>query len=388
MSQHRFMTTLVFVVAGWSATGSVQAQAPNTWQFSGDLRSMYTSTWRDSRAGEQSSSDTLGTRLRLRLRKDIDDNWRFQGRFATSYEDSGNDAEFFVRSDRVSATNIEPGSMTLDELFVQYQSDNRRTEFRFGRMQSSFTLPLITNKSLDRNQASNIDIGWTDGFYLGRQLTDAWKATLTGQYNSRAGNGIATRGPLEFSDSGSRISAFATLESDVEIGPIFLRALSLTWYPDALAVDGLSSTRRQDYTAATFKLAAGWDVGSVIGNAATRFVLAGSVGQAFKRPDNVVMGIPKNGQADGFAWQLGADLAEIFPRHTVGIVLGQADAGWLISNDFRQNDSLAELRWSWQVTEPLRIQLRGRWRQEQELRDGAVIAQRDRDIRLRATWRF
>ncbi|MEX2497852.1 MAG: hypothetical protein WD397_03130 [Wenzhouxiangellaceae bacterium] len=365
-----------------------QTPAAGGWDFSGDLRAMYAASWRDTRAGEQTDGDTFGSRLRMRLRNDLNDNWRVQGRFATSYEDKGNDAEFFIRSARESATDIEPGSMTLDELFVQYRSDDRRTEFRLGRMQSSFTLPLITGKSLDRNQASNINVGWTDGVYLGRELNDNWKVTLTGQYNSRDGNGIVTRGPLEFSDSGSRVSAFATLESDAEIGPVFLRALTLTWYPDALAVQGLQSARREDYTTATFKMAAGWDVSDAVGTAATRLVVAGSVGQAFNQPDNAVMGIPERGDADGFGWQLGADLQEIFPRHTVGVVFGQADAGWLISNDFRQNDSLAELRWSWQVTDPFRLQFRARWRQEQELRAGAVIAQRDRDMRLRATWKF
>jgi len=388
MSRFRCVPVVVFVLSGWSASGSLEGQEQGAWQYSGDLRAMYSSSWRDTRSGEQSDSDTLGGRLRVRLRNDIDANWRVQGRFATSYEDKGNDAEFFIRSARESATSIEPGSMTLDELFVQYRSDDRRTEFRVGRMQSSFKLPLITGKSLDRNQASNINVGWTDGFYLGRQLTDGWKATLTGQYNSRDGNGTVTRGPLAFDDSGSRISAFATLESDTEIGPVFLRALTLTWYPDALAVDGLQSARREDYTAATFKMAAGWDVGPAIGSAGTRLVGAGSVGHAVSRPGNAALGIPESGQADGLGWQLGADLAEIFPRHTVGVVFGQADAGWLISNDYRQNDSLAEIRWSWQVTDPLRLQFRARWRQEQELRDGAVIAQRDRDMRLRATWKF
>lgn len=388
MSLFRSTMTVSFLFAGVTATGILHAQEQGAWQLSGDLRAMYSSSWRDTRSGEETDSDTLGGRFRMRLRNDIDANWRVQGRFATSYEDKGNDAEFFIRSARDSATAIEPGSMTLDELFVQYRTDDRRTEFRVGRMQSSFLLPLITGKSLDRNQASNINVGWTDGVYLGRQLTEGWKATLTGQYNSRDGNGTVTRGPLEFSDSGSRVSAFATLESDTEIGPIFLRALTLTWYPDALAADGLQSTRREDYTAATFKMAAGWDVGSTIGSAGTRLIVAGSVGQAFNRPDNTVMGIPEGGQADGLGWQLGADLAEIFPRHTVGVVFGQADAGWLISNDYRQNDSLAEFRWSWQVTDPLRLQFRARWRQEQELRDGALIAQRDRDMRLRATWKF
>lgn len=385
----QFNSFFVFtLMAAAASIGPARAAESGAWDFSGDLRAMYSATWRDTRSGSETDGDTLGSRLRMRLRRDLDDNWRIQGRFAATIEDSGNDLEFYLRPERESATAVEPGTATLDELFVQYRTDDRRTEIRFGRMQSTMTLPLITSKSLDRNQASNINIGWTDGIYLGRQVTNDWKATLTTQFNSHEGNATLTRGPLDFSDSDSRISVFSTLESDSEIGPIFMRALTLTWYPDALAVDGVQSTRREDYTAATFKMAAGWGVGSASGQAGTRLVVAGSIGQAFNRPKNPVLGLPEAGDADGFAWHLGADLVDLWPRHTVGVVIGQADAGWLISNDYRNNDSLAEFRWSWQVTEPFRLQFRARWRQEQELRAGALIAQRDRDVRLRATWKF
>ena len=368
--------------------GPALAQEPGAWAFSGDLRAMYSTSWRDTRSGDSRESDTFGSRLRMRLRRDLNENWRVQGRFATTFEDSGNDAEFYVRPERESATEVEPGTATLDELFVQYRTDDRKTEFRFGRMQSTFTLPLITSKSLDRNQASNINIGWTDGVYLGRQVTNDWKATVTAQFNSHEGNGTLTRGPLDFSDSGSRVSLYSTLESDAEIGPVFMRALTVTWYPDALAFEGVQSARREDYAAATFKMAAGWDVGDAVGGAGTRLVVAGSLGQALNMPDKDVLGLPGRGDTNGFAWHLGFDLVELWPRHTVGVIFGEADAGWLISNDYRQNDSLAEFRWSWQVTEPLRIQFRARWRQEQNLRAGALIAQRDRDMRLRATWKF
>lgn len=336
----------------------MRADEHDAWTLSGDLCTMYSATWRNTRSGSETDSDTFGSRLRMRLRRNLDENWRIQGRLAATFEDSANDADFYIRPEREDATEVEPGTATLDELFVQYRSADRRTEFRFGRMQSTLTLPLITTKSLDRNQASSIHIGWTDGIYLGRQVTDDWKATLTTRFNSHEGNGTVTRGPLDFRDSGSRVSVFSTLESNTDIGPIFMRALTLTWYPDALAADGVQAAGREDYTAATFKLAVGWDVGDAIAGPGTRLVVAGSAGQAFNRPKNSVLGLPEGGDTDGFAWHLGADLVDPWPRHTMGVVVGQADAGWLISNDYRQNDSLAEFRWSWQVTDPFRLQFR------------------------------
>lgn len=369
------------LAAGMLASPFSEAQDAGPWQLSGDLRVMYLSSWRDARDGSEIDSDTLGSRLRVRLRKDIDANWRFQTRFAATVEDAGNDYDFFMRPERDSSTGVDPGTSTFDEFFLRFVSADKRTEIRFGRMQSSLKLPLVTDKSLDRNQASNINIGWTDGVYVSQQLSENWKAALTGQYNDDDGNGTAMRGPLNFDDSGSRVSAFASLESDREVGPVFMRALTLTWYPDALAVDGLAAPSRQDYVAAAWKMAAGWDLASGM-----RLVTAGEVGYAFDTPRDAVLGLPGAGKADGLAWQLGADLVGFLPNQRAGIVFGEADAGWLISNDFRQNDLLAEFRWSWQALESLRVQFRARWREEQDARVGASRKQSDRDIRFRATY--
>jgi len=357
-------------------------------EASGDWRAMWSNTWRDRRDGGQRNSDTFGSRLRLRLHADLDQRWRFQGRFATTFEDQRNEPEFFIRSQRQSATAVDPGSATLDEAFVRYRSADGAAEVRIGRMQSSLKLPLITDKSLDRNQASNINIGWTDGIYLAHRLGERWKATVTAQYNGHDGNGTVTRGPLEFSDSGSRVATFATLESDRRIGPLFLRAFALTWYPDALASQGAGSPRRDDYVAATFKLAADWGISGALLRDGARVVIAGEIGNAFNAPDATALGLRGDGETDGLAWQAGIDLVDFIARHRAGIVFAQADAGWLISNDFRNNEAQAEFRWSWQITDPLRLQFRARWRREQVLRAGAAIEQRDRDIRFRATWSF
>ena len=231
------------VLCAVPATSRAQPSAAADWQWSSDLRVAYATGWRDARSGGERDSDSLGARFRTRLRGRLNENWQVQGRFATTFRDEGNDPEFYLRSGRESATAVEPGSATLDELFVRYSSDDGRGEMRLGRFQSTLRLPLITNKSLDRNQATNINIGWTDGLEFSRMITDEWRASLTAQYNGPDGNAIVTRGPLEFSDSGSRVSAFASLSSDADIGPIFLRALTLTHYPDALAVDGVQAPR-------------------------------------------------------------------------------------------------------------------------------------------------
>jgi len=379
----RQLFLIVVVVVGGSFGACTRAEEFGPWQLSGDLRVAYAASWRDARDGKQRDSDSLGARFRLRLRRDLSDAWRIQSRLAGTFEDQRNETEFFIRSQRQSGTSIAPGSVTLDELFVRWRSGDRTTQLQLGRFQSTLKLPLITNKSLDRNQASNIDIGWTDGIQFSRVFARGWEGLLVAQYNGHDGNGTPTRGPIDFRASNSRVSTFAALANEQSWGPIVQRALAITWYPDALASNGVDDAVREDYVTATFKLAAGWDL-----NARTRLVLGGELGHAFETPTNAAMRLDGSGDSDGFGWVLGADLVELFPGHTVGVVFAEADAGWLISNDIRQNDSLAELRWQWQITESLRSEFRARWRYEQEIRSGAPQKQRDRDMRARFTWSF
>ena len=359
-----------------------------TWKISGDARVAYIPISRDNRDGTSNQRDSFGARFRLRLQRDFSPQWRFQTRFAANAADNDNDFDLYFQPERQGATSVDMGTATLDEFFLQYRSADGRTRLRIGRQQSSTDRPLVTNKNLDRQQTSNVNIGWTDAISLTHELDQGWLATFFLEYNSRNGNGSNTRGPIDFRDSDSRISSFVSLENRENWGPIILRALSVTWYPDALATDGFDQSTRDDYLTITSKLAAGWDVGHVIGGDSTRFVLGGELGYAPNRPLRSTSGLPGSGEVGGWGWQLGADLVEYLPNQKFGIVYGQVDAGWLISNAFRQNEEHAEARWQWRFAPDWRVEIRARWRYELELLDGAQQRRRDRDARLRFTYYF
>ena len=370
------------------AAWAVDRATESSWNISGDARLAYTPLWRDDRDGSSLSRDGFGARFRLRLQRELNSKWNVQTRFAATAADQNNDFDLFLQPERQGGTAVTPGTATLDELFLQYRSPNGRTQIRLGRQQSSTDRALVTNKNLDRQQTSNVNIGWTDGLSLVQALERGWKATLFLEYNSRNGNGSNTRGPIDFTNAGSRISGFISLENQESLGPIIFRALSLTWYPDALAVKGLNDSRRDDYLTLTAKLAAGWDVGHVIGSDATRLVIGGEIGYAPNRQRAFVSNLPGRAEVGGSGWQLGADLHDFLPAHKIGIVYGRADAGWLISNAFRQNEEQVELRWQWRFAPNWRVEYRARWRYELELLDGAQQRRRDRDMRLRFTYRF
>jgi|GEM_PF-4253510 len=355
------------------------------WELSGDFRTLIRTTdWRDTREGLSESLSASGARLRLRLRRDISDQCRFQTRLAATALDNGNDFDFYVRAHRDFGTTVNPGTATFDEFFVQCSSGDGASEWRLGRMQSNLDSIQMATRSFDRSQASALNIGWTDAIAYRRNFGSGWYGEGLLQYNSRDGNGQTFRGPIRFDDSDARIGFFGVVGSDAEVGPWLMRALSLTIYPDALAPAGFQSTERDDYVMIALKLGAGWD----LGDARRRLIAIGEIAHAPNTPMKSTLGLPGDGDADGWGWQIGADIEDIIPRNTVGLNYGQSDGGMLISNDFRQNNELFEFRWQYQVTSALRFELRYRWRRELEKRIGASQLQRDRDVRLRATYWF
>jgi len=357
----------------------------SAWDVSGDFRvHAYTEAWRDTRDGDKSNSNASGARLRLRLREELGEACRFQTRFAATALDEGNDWDFYLRSHRDTGTEVSPGTATLDEFFLQCNVGDGRSQWRVGRMQSNLDLPQMATRSFDRSQASAINIGWTDAIAYRRELSNGWYADLMAQYNGPDGNGQTLRGPISFDDSGSRVGFFGVLGSEAELGPVFMRALSVTVYPDSLAPEGLASSEREDYIMAAFKVGAGWD----LDDSGRRLIAVGELAHALNTPEKATLMLPGQGDTDGWGWQVGLDIDNLFPKHSMGINYGQSDGGMLLSNDFRQNNELFEYRWQYQATRALRFEFRARWRRELEQRVNAPFLQRDRDIRFRMTYRF
>ncbi len=376
----RWCLVLIAIVS----TCAVHAQDAG-WEFGGDLRGGFYASERDSRSGVESSDESLRGRFRLFAQRELSDNWLFRGRVATWVTTDGNDYSLEFDRYRASGTGTRPGEVHLDEFFFQWADDADRNTVRIGRFQTGFKLPVVPDKSLDRNDASNVGIGWTDGVHWISELGGGWESHVIAQLNHRRGTGNTFRGPIDFSDSGSRLGAYLGLRSTESWGPISMRMLTLNWIPDALATHGVADPRREDYLTMTAKAAAEWPVGE----AGTRFVLAGEYGHAFDTPRESVMliGTPSD-DVDGDGYQLSANLFDIRPGHNLGVVYGHVESGWLISNDFRNNNDLYEIRYQHHFNQQLRVDIRFRIREEIEQRIAASQLQEDRDLYVRFTYKL
>jgi hypothetical protein len=366
------------------ATCPASATEPSALSLSGDLRLGYLASWRDNRDGSDSNTDNFRARLRVRAAAGLSANWRFSARVAGSYASDQDDFDFYLRRYRPTPTGVNSGDTTIDELYLAYTHPDHGWQLRLGRFNTAFNLPVVPGKSLDRNDASNFGIGWTDGLHLQLPLGERWRAHLVAQSNSRQGTGNTIRGPISFSQGNTRLSSYAAIEATQHPGPFIMRMLSLTWMPDSLADQGLGDSSREDYLAVAAKMAAAWP----LGESGLRLVAAGEIGHAINRPERRVIGLSGENAVSGNGWQASLNLMDIRPGHSVGAVYGRLQGGWLISNDYRNNDELAEVRYQWRLSRELSIEIRYRWRRELELPDGADRPRRDRDVYARATVRF
>lgn len=356
----------------------------STFSFSGDVRGGYFSADRDDRDGSQDTTDEFRLRVRLGVGMELTDTLSAKARVAGRYStDDRNHNHFEFFSSIPSEDGLRRGDSTIDELFLTYQP-NTQWQVRVGRLQTKFELEGVAKKSLDRNDSPSTDITWTDGVHAQYQLGNGWNVHGIVQYNPQAGATEVRRSPLAFSEEGSRVSYFVAMENKQPWGPVVQRAIDVTYLPEALRVDGNAAGRIDDYWAVVGRLAARWP----LGNSGMKFMLAGELGYAPNRPTAQAVSTDTSGRADGLAGQLTFNFIDIVPKHSVGLVLGRAGDGYLLSPDFRSNTNLVEARYQWKIAKKQSFEARLRRREDIERRVGAAEDRVDVDYYLRYTYKF
>ena len=119
-----------------------------------------------------------------------------------------------------------------------------------------------------------------------------------------------------------------------------------------------------------------------------KFMLAGEAGYAPNTPTEVAMNTGTSGDTGGFAGQVSFNFIDIAPRHSFALFYGQAQSDWLLSPDFRNNNSLIEGRYQWRIDGDRSVEARLRERKDLDSILGAGRDRTDRYIYVRYTQRF
>lgn len=376
------LAALAAALAGPVAAAAPADSGPD-WAFSGDLRAGYFASERTARDGTETDQDAFNARIRLAVERGFNERWRVRTRLAGRFSSDQDGSNVYLRGYAPTRTGAAFGDITLDEAYLGYQAPDDGLRLRVGRFQTAFAVPGVASKGLDRNDSPNIDVNWTDGVHLDVPVAGGWRGHVIGQYRHRKGSGGVAYAPLDFSDRGSRGTLFLGLENKQRLGPITQRMLSLTWMPDSLADHGLADPSREDYVTIDARVAAEWPLRAD----GPRLVTGAEVGYALDTPRDAAAGTGGSGDAGGLAWQVQASVYDFAPRHHIGVAIGRADAGWLISPDFRPNDRSAEIRYQWQFRP--KTSMEARVRDRRELEHPAGTRERvDRDLYVRVTHKF
>ena len=379
------MTRLLLSCGCAALAINVQAANPinDTLSWSGDLRAGYFTLHRDDRNGSSDVTDEFRGRIRLGLEAKLGDTLRAKARFAGRYSTYQNHNHFEIFTHTPSDDGLRRGDSTLDEFYLAYSPAPDWT-VKLGRMQTKFELAGVAKKSLDRNDSPNVDITWTDGMHVTHKGGGGWNTHFILQRNLSAGPTNVLRSPLAFTEDDSRVMLFMSLENSEAAGPVVQRALDLTYMPDALRRDGSAAGRIKDYWGLVGRLAAQWPMGS----GGTKFMLAGEGGYAPNTPTETAARTGTGDDAGGLAAQVSFNFIDIVPRHSFALVYGYVEAGWLLSPDFRSNNTLIEGRYQWKLDSDRSIEARLREREDLDSITGAARDRIDRDFYVRYTQKF
>lgn len=380
--------------AGAQNAGNVASEdTVRAWSLLGDLRTGYFAQQTEARDGTTSDKDEGQLRIRFGAEGKLSERWSGRFRAAGRYSTGGNPGEVKFFKAIPTTEGLRFGDTTIDELFFHYARDPARRnqpeqfpnrEIKLGRFQSKFVLDGVARKSLDRHTSPETQITWTDGVWFTFVSRGGWRNHVLAQYNSSEGATEVRREPLDFSSNRTRVSYFFATENRQRSGPVVQRGVDLSILPEALCTDGVSScTNRDTYWALVFRGALNWP----LGQGGMNFGIGGAAGFAPNTQLRTVARTGASGNADGSAVQVSFNLVDFFPSHSIGFVFGRVGAGWLISPDFRNNNTLIEGRYRWQIARQHTLEFRLRRREDLKTLIGETNKQVDDDVFLRYTYK-
>lgn len=363
----RVMILCGFLTMVATATGS------ETVNWGGDFRVGYYGSDNQERDGTDKSSRSGRARVRYGFKAPINEHWSGQLRFAGRYSTAQTGTGFaFVDYNNTFGTF---GQSTFDIAQLRYRNTN--LDIRIGRLQTKFELVGVAKKSLDRNDSPNMDIDFTDGIAVTRKGTSGWDSHFIVQHNPAQGSTNVTRGPLDYTVPGAAATVFLALEKKDKSGPWRQRGVDLTYIPNALLYDG---SNRADYIGLVARAARQWPLAG-----GSKFLLGMEAGYAPTTPQKSALTLGGTERVGGLAWQTTFNWLNFAPRHSIGLVLAEAQGGWLLSPDFPNNTRLVEVRHRFQINKRMRLESRIRNRVEMEQQTGSVRRRDRKDFYVRLT---
>ncbi len=326
------------------------------------------------------ATNEMQARIHLGLRWQATSQIRFTGRLAGRLSTRDEPLTFEMKSYTPGSGSIPRNTFIFDTLQLAW-SPNENLTLTAGRMQPRFSLAGMIPKGFDRYFGANMSIGFSDGLWLNWRFNDNYRLHLIASYNSPDGSSHAARTPMDFSKSSSRVTGYAQIEHTDTDGLWAQRELSVSWNPSTLS--HISSTG--DYLAITTR----WMMNLPFDISWTNLTAGGELGYAPTTPNRDIYSEDDDLRENGaFAWQISGYINNVLDRHTLGILYGEAEPGWLISSSFEPNVTMFEVRYQYIIASNISTEVRYRYRTPKQDGLSKNVRSRISDIYARVTFRF
>jgi hypothetical protein len=348
--------------------------------YSGDIRIGFIDIERDERSGQQTDDEQFRMRARAGLLWTINDTWSFKGRYAGLVHDSRNQSGFIgpFKGLTLGNSSIAPGQSAIDEFFVRARYG--KWDHRIGRFQSNNRLIGVAAKSLSRTNSISWFVGWTDGLQSTYRADHGLNYTAIIEFNDKDGPSNVRRSPLGFDKSSSRAGYYVSVEAADTDGFWAQRSVDVTYIPSSLYHNGFAAGQTRDYLGISARLAT-----QVTIREQMKLVSGVELAWAPETQTRAAANLPGTGKTHGTAWQWSLNLMDILPGHSIGLVYGENEAGWLLSTDYSNNQSLLEFRYAWEPMSGHLLETRIRERDDLNLLRNAARKRAETDIYLRYT---
>lgn len=359
---------------------TVQAQSVD---FSGYMRLGYMVFDRDERNGSSSDDAQLRMRIRAGVLWTPNDTWSFKGRYAGRVHDSRNRSGFVGVFEGMDSggPSIAPGQTAVDEFFARARYG--KWDHRVGRFQTNSRLIGLASKSFSRTNSTGWDVGWTDGIQSTYRADHGVNYTAIIERNDINGPSNQRRSPLGFEKSASRTGYYLSLDAAETAGFWAQRSFDVTYIPSSLYYNGIAAGQQRDYLGFSGRLAT-----RIYLDKQMYLVSGVELAWAPQTPTRSAANMTGTGKTGGAAWQVSLNLMNIRPGHSLAVVYGENEAGWLLSTDFVSNQLLAEIRYAWITSPGQLLEARVRERKDLNLLRNAVSKRVETDMYLRYTVNF
>jgi hypothetical protein len=345
--------TALFVLIIFPHDGRAQVRLTDGLALYGDARFGYFGQHRNERDGSDVERHELRLRARLGLAWAITEGVQVRIRYAGRF--SSIDPEFHPGWTTTAAGNngLRLGELAFDEAYVRYDYA-RGSHMKAGRFTTGYTLPGVISNAIIRNDAPNTDIQWTDGILISQRLPHAWRVDLITQVHVGNPPTNTARSPLDLGADQSRVTLFTSLTRTQAAARVRLLGVDATFSPNAIASH---PDDRDHYAAVSAKVALGWPTDRV-GDVVWGFESAWSL----VRPYASQMRIGGDGRVGGLGFQSVLSFMSFVPGHSVGFAVAVIEPALLTSEDYWNNSTLAEVRYSLRLSTNLSAQARVRYR--------------------------